>query len=77
MSNLFNSLGNQPQNPMQMIEQIKNDPVGYLKSMGYNIPNGIDTRNPQAMINSLIQSGQIPGNRYQQAMQMMQKMGRR
>ena len=79
MSKLFNSLEQQtqPQNPMQVIQQLKNDPAGFLKSRGFNIPTGVDVLNPQALIKSLIQSGQIPNNRYQQAMQIIKKMGRR
>lgn len=81
MSQLFNSLGQkkqmQPQNPMQAVQQLKSDPVGFLKSRGINIPDGVDAKNPQAIVNSLLQSGQIPNNRYQQVMQIMQRMGRR
>lgn len=75
---LFDSLGSklqqkpQAQNPAQMIQQIKSDPAGVLKSMGYNLPAGIDTKNPQAIISGLMQSGQIPVNRYQQALRMLQ-----
>ena len=62
---------NQQINPMQMVQQLKSNPIQFLKNMGFNIPNGVDFKNPQSIINSLIQSGQINNNRYQQAMQMM------
>lgn len=76
MSNLFNSLNRQPQqmNPAQMVQQLKSDPVGFMKSRGINIPNGVDTTNPQSIINGLIQSGQIGNGRYQQVMQMIRGM---
>lgn len=76
MSNLFNSLNRQPQqmNPAQMVQQLKSDPVGFMKSRGINIPNGVDTTNPQSIINGLIQSGQIGNGRYQQVMQMIRSM---
>lgn len=76
MSNLFNSLNRQPQqmNPVQMIQQLKSDPVGFMKSRGINIPNGVDTTNPQSIINGLMQSGQIGNGRYQQVMQMIRGM---
>ena len=80
MSNLFQSLGQvrqQPQNPMQMVQQVKSDPAAFLKQQGFNIPQGINMHDPNAIINSLIQSGQIPNSRYQQVMQMMRGMGRR
>lgn len=76
MSNLFNSLNRQPQqiNPAQMVQQLKSNPVGFMKSRGINIPNGVDTTNPQSIINGLIQSGQIGNGRYQQVMQMIRGM---
>lgn len=77
---MFDALGNQNQMPQQQVnpvQQIKNDPVDFLRQAGYNIPNGIDTSNPMAIINSLMQSGQIGNGRYQQVMQMMSRMGRR
>lgn len=76
MSNLFNSLNRQPQqmNPAQMVQQLKSDPVGFMKSRGINIPNGVDTTNPQSIINGLMQSGQIGNGRYQQVMQMIRSM---
>lgn len=75
MSKLFDTLGQKPQNPMQVIEQLKSNPAEFLKGRGFNLPTGVDVTNPQAIVSSLIQSGQIPGGRYQQAMQMIQRMG--
>ena len=76
MSSLFNSLNRQPQqmNPAQTVQQLKSDPVGFMKSRGINIPNGVDTTNPQSIINGLMQSGQIGNGRYQQVMQMIRGM---
>lgn len=73
MSNLFNSLNRQPQqmNPAQMVQQLKSDPVGFMKSRGINIPNGVDTTNPQSIINGLLQSGQIGNDRFRMVMQML------
>ncbi len=79
MSNLFNSLGNSQnnKNPMQMVQQLKSNPSEFLKSRGFNIPNGVDTSNPQSIINGLMRSGQIGNGKYQQVMHMMQKMSGR
>lgn len=73
MSSLFNSLNRQPQqmNPAQMVQQLKSDPVGFMKSRGINIPDGVDTTNPQSIINGLIQSGQIGNDRFKMVMQML------
>lgn len=79
---LFDSLGNggqqqgQPMNPMHALAQLQNDPAGTLRQVGLNIPAGMN--NPQQIVQHLLQSGQLPQNRFDQAMQMMgQLMGRR
>ena len=73
MSDLFNSLDKKPQmqNRQQMMQQLKNDPVAFMKRRGINIPNGVDTTNPQSIINGLIQSGQIGNDRFKMVMQML------
>jgi len=63
-----------PMNPVQMLNALRNDPVGILRSRGLNIPDGMN--NPNQIIQHLLQSGQVPQARYQQAMQMMQGMKR-
>lgn len=74
---VFDKLGQKPQpsNPMQVLQQLRSNPVGMLKQAGYSIPDGMN--NPQQMINYLLQSGQVPQARYQQAMQMFSRMGRK
>ena len=68
---LFDKMTGQPQMNMQ---QLRNDPVSAAKQAGYNIPQNL-AGNPQAMVQHLIQSGQIGGGKLQQLMQMMQRMG--
>lgn len=77
MMGVFDKLGQKPQpfNPMQMLQQLRSNPVSMLKQAGYSIPDGMN--NPQQMVNYLLQSGQIPQTRYQQAMQMFSRMGRK
>ena len=70
---LFDKLNGQPQMNMQQLQQ---DPVGAAQRAGYNIPPTL-AGNPQAMVQHLIQSGQVGGQKLQQAMQMMQRMGLR
>ena len=74
---VFDNLGQSPQqlNPMQMLQQLRSNPVGMLKQAGYNIPDGMN--NPQQMVNYLLQSGQVPQARYQQAMRTLNLMGRK
>jgi hypothetical protein len=59
--------------PQQAIAKLKSDPVGMLKQAGYNVPDGI-ANDPNAMIQHLMQSGQVPQNRLQA---IMQRFGRR
>ena len=63
----------QQMNPMQMLQNLKNDPVSFLKQKGFNLPDGVDVRNPQSIINALMQSGQVSGNAYKSAMQRMMR----
>lgn len=82
---LFDSLqsGKQPQQPgqqqmtpQQAWQQFQQNPIGMLKQSGLNIPDGMN--NPQQIVQHLVQSGQVPNGRLQQAMQMAgQMMGRR
>ena len=76
---LFDGLGQQPQftrmNPVQIMQQLRSNPSVTLKQIGLDIPEGMS--DPHQIVNHLLQSGQIPQARYQQAMQMMSRMGRR
>lgn len=81
-STLFKSIPNAPQNgqgvgnvgqpqpnaqnPMQMLSQLKADPMQFLRQAGYTIPQGMNS--PNQIIQHLLQSGQVPFNRYQQIM---------
>lgn len=74
---LFDNLGcAQPQqmNPMQMVQQLKSNPAQMLSQAHLNVPQNM-MNNPQQIVNHLVQSGQIPQQRLQAAMQMMQRMG--
>lgn len=62
-------------NPMQlitMLPQLKSNPMAMLSQFGIsqNISN-----NPQAVIQSLMNSGKISQEQYNQAMQMAKSMG--
>lgn len=72
MSQMFEALGNNQQQPdqRQQLQQLKSNPADFLKKMGYNLPAGVDTRNPNAIINGLVQTGQIGNGRVQQLMRM-------
>ena len=74
MSQMFDALGNQNQQQQAPpVQQIKSNPAEFLKKAGYNVPAGVDMSNPQAIINSLMQTGQIGNGRLQQVMRMFRR----
>ena len=60
--------GNQPN-----LQQIQQDPIGMAKQAGFNIPPNL-AGNPQAMVQHLIQTGQVSNPMLQRIMSMMQKL---
>lgn len=72
----FNALGGSAtgnMNPMQMLSQLKSNPLGLLRQAGFNVPDNIS--NPQAIIQHLMNSGQISQQQLTQAQQMAQNFG--
>lgn len=55
-------------NPFQMIQQLQNNPVQFLKQAGLNVPDNLS--DPNAIIQHLMNSGQVSQQRYEQARQM-------
>lgn len=55
-------------NPMQMIQQLQANPIQFLQRAGFNVPNNLN--DPNAIIQHLMNSGQISQQRYEQARQM-------
>lgn len=45
----------------RLVGQLQSNPAGFLRSMGYNVPDGIDFSNPNSIISHLMQSNQING----------------
>ena len=68
---LFERIG-QSSHQMNM-QQLQQDPVGMAQKAGFNIPQNL-AGNPQAMVQHLINSGQIGGPKLQQAMQMIRQL---
>ena len=67
---LFDKVNGQQMN----MEQLRRDPVGAARQAGYNIPENL-AGNPQAMVQHLIQTGQISNPMLQRIMPMMQRLG--
>lgn len=77
MNPFFQALGGGQPNMMQMLNQLKSNPVDFLMKQKFNLPSNIDTKNPQSIIDHLVKSGQITQQNVNNAMQMAQKMGMR
>lgn len=72
MSNPFYSaLGNGKQNPLSMLSQLKQNPIAFLSKAGYNIPQNLN--DPNAIIQHLMNSGQITQAQMNRAQQMAQR----
>lgn len=69
---LFNALGG-GNNMMQMLGQLKQNPLALLQKAGFNVPANLNS--PQAIIQHLTQTGQINQNQLNQAQQMAQMFG--
>ena len=73
---LFKALGGMPQNqqmnPMQMVQQLRANPLQFLQKAGYKVPQNLN--DPNAIIQHLMNTGQVSQQRYEQARQMAAKL---
>ncbi len=60
-------------NPLQMLQQLKANPMQFLMQRRMNIPQSIPMNDPQAILNHLLQTGQVSQQQINQAYQMAQK----
>lgn len=61
--------GNMPQmNPMQMLQQLRQNPAQMLRKAGLNVPDNLN--DPNQIIQHLMNSGQISQQNYERARQM-------
>ena len=56
---------------MSMVQQIKANPLQFLLQRRMNIPQGIQMNDPQAILNHLVQTGQVSQQQINNAYQMM------
>jgi hypothetical protein len=67
---LFDKLnGQQPS-----LQQIQQNPIGMAQQAGYKIPENL-ANDPRAMVQHLIQTGQVSNPMLQKIMPMMQRFG--
>lgn len=61
--------GNVPRmNPMQMIQQLQQNPIQMLRQAGLNVPDNLSS--PNDIIQHLISSGQVSQEQYNKAREM-------
>ena len=60
-------------NPMQLLSQLKSNPMKMLRQVGFNVPENIT--NPQEIIQHLMNSGQVSQQQLTQAQQAAQNFG--
>lgn len=73
-------MNNNPMNFMQMFGQFRQNPTQFLIQQKFNIPQNM-ANNPQAIVQHLLDSGQISQQQVNQARQMLpqfnQMLGRK
>ncbi len=68
-------IGGAPQpNLMQMLQQIRSNPMQFIQRAGFRVPQNMT--DPNAIIQHLMQTGQISQQRYNQAFQTAQQLRR-
>ena len=61
-------MNNPRMNPIQMLQQLQQNPVQFLKQAGLNIPDNLNS--PNDIIQHLMNSGQVSQEAYNRARQM-------
>ena len=75
-SDVFQSIGGQVVAKNANTTNPREQAMNLLQQRGIRIPQGMEN-NPQAIIQHLMQSGQVPQGRLNMAQQIMQRMFRR
>lgn len=64
----------QQSNPIQMLSQLRSNPIQFILQQGFNLPKNIGT-NPNSIIQYLMNSGQVTQDQYNNAVRMAQNFG--
>lgn len=77
MSNpIYQAMGGGNQfNPMQMLQQLKQNPMQFLMQRRFNIPANV-ANDPNAILNHLLSTGQVNQDQVNKAYQTAQKWGK-
>lgn len=68
----------QPQQPsmMQMLQNLKQNPMQFLMQKKFNVPKNVQN-DPNAIIKHLMDTGQVSQQQYNRAMQMAKQFSQR
>ena len=75
---LFDKLGGdrpQQMSPAEIMQRLRSNPADTLRQAGLNVPDGMS--DPQAIVNHLLQTGQINNPKLQMAQQLFGRFFRR
>ena len=61
----------------RQLQALKSNPMQFIMQRRFNLPNGVNVNDPNAVLNYLMQSRQIDQNTINQAYMMAQNMGYR
>ena len=71
---MMNGVGNVPRvNPMQMLQQLQQNPAQMLRQAGLNVPDNLSS--PNDIIQHLMSSGQVSQEQYNKAREMAKMFG--
>lgn len=71
---LFTAMQGNAPSMAQMLQQIKQNPASILGAK-FNLPRGVNLSDPNAILNHLVQTGQVSQERYNAAFRQAQQLG--
>ena len=63
-------------NPLAMLQTLRQNPMQFLMQRRMNLPQGMNMQDPQAILNHLMQTGQVSQDQVNRAWQMAQQFKR-
>lgn len=63
-------------NPLAMLQALRQNPMQFLMQRRMNLPQGMNMQDPQAILNHLMQTGQVSQDQVNRAWQMAQQFKR-
>ena len=74
MNPIFSAVGGNRPNIMQMLQQFKQNPAQALMRSRFKLPQNVQMNDPNAVINYLVQSGQVSQAQINNAYQAAQRL---